>query len=174
MPRHQPPPPPPIAWDDPPRVLVTKGLLAADLCLSRGAISQYLAQGMPQGPGGMLDYTSAVAWMLANLDATKARRTRAEASSMRRFLNSQADIYATARAGIEAGAAAAYAAALAAGLPEEAAAHLADDAAARAVVAINRRLADDGNEPLPVPPPDLWKRHQPGSELSNDQDTMPA
>jgi hypothetical protein len=68
-----------------------------------------------------------------------------------------------ARAAIEVSAAAAYAAALAAGLPEEAAAHLADDAAARAVALMNRRLTDDGNEPLPAPPPDLWKRHQPGN-----------
>lgn len=160
MPRHQPPPPPPIAWDDPPRVLVTKAALAGDLILSRGAISQYLAQGMPEGPGGMVDYTSAVTWMLANLDSTKARRTRAEATAMRRYLNHLADTYATARAAIEAAAAAAYAAALAAGLPEEAAADLAEDAAARAVPLVNVRLLDDGNEPLPAPPPDLWKRRQ--------------
>jgi hypothetical protein len=158
MPRHQPPPPPPIAWDDPPRVLVTKGELAGDLILSRGAISQYLAQGMPEGPGGMVDYTSAVTWILDNLDSTKARRTRAEAEDMRRYLNHQADTYATARVAIEAGAAAAYAAALAAGLPEEAAAHLADDAAARAAPLVNTRLIDDGNEPLPSPPPGCWRR----------------
>lgn len=158
MPRHQPPPLPPPAWDDAPRCLVTKALLAADMCLSPSAISQYLRQGMPEGPGGMLDYAAALDWMLGNLDATKARRTRAEASTMRRFLNSQADAYATARAGIEAGAAAAYAAALAAGLPEEAAAHLADDAAARAVPLMNRRLTDESNEPLPAPPPGIWRR----------------
>lgn len=163
MPRHQPPPPPPIAWDDPPRCLITKGLLAADMCLSASAISQYLTQGMPEGPGGMVDYAAAVAWMLANLDTTKARRTRAEAVAMRRFLNHQADTYATARAGIEAGAAAAYAAALAAGLPEEAAAPLADDAAARAVPLMNRCLVDDANEPLPAPPPGIWRRAMAGA-----------
>jgi len=162
MPRHPPPPPPPIAWDDAPRCLVTKAALAGDMCLSPAAISHYMRQGMPEGPGGMVDYARALDWMLANLDATKARLTRAEASTMRQFLNSQATGYATARAGIEVGAAAAYAAALSAGLPEEAAAHLADDAAARAVPLMNTRLIDDANEPLPTPPPGIWRRAMAG------------
>jgi len=158
MPRHQPPPLPPPAWGDAPRCLVTKGELAGDLCVSPAAISHYLRQGMPEGPGGMMDYAAALDWLLGSLDATKARRTRAEASSMRRFLNSRAGEFAMVRAGIEAGAAAAYSAALAAGLPEEAAAHLADDAAARAVPVMNRRLEHDSNEPLPAHPPGIWRR----------------
>jgi len=158
MPRHQPLPLPPPAWDDAPRCLVTKGELAGDLCVSPAAISHYLRQGMPEGPGGMMDYAPALDWLLGSLDATKARRTRAEAEGMRRFLNGQASEYATARAGIEAGAVGAYAAALAAGLPEEAAAHLADDASARAVPVMNRHLIEDSNQPLPAPPPGIWRR----------------
>jgi len=159
MARKAPPPPPLPEWDAAPAYTIAKGEFAKDMEVTPAAVSQWVAKGMPVRDDGRLDTAVVAKWLLDNLDPVNGHRTRFEALGWQRFCAGLASERLHVRKTVEAAAAAAYEAALAAGLAPEAAATLADGCAAGAVERMNPWLVGESNLALPVPPPDVWRRH---------------
>ena len=158
MARKAPPPPPLPEWDAPPAYTRAKGEFAAELLVTRSAVSQWIARGMPVRDDGLLDLLATAKGLLANLDPLQGHRTRVEARSVHAYCIGLENERNGVRQTIEAAAAAAHAAALAAGLADDAAGLLADAVAAETVARINPALTGDGNLALPPPPAGLWER----------------
>lgn len=160
MARTRPPAPPLPAWEAPPVWTAAKAEFAAELEVTPAALSQWIARGLPVRPDTRIDMAEACRWLIQNLDAVAAHRTRSNATDLHRWLFGLADTRLLVRETIEQAASVAHDAARAAGLDDDAAGRLADTISAGTVERMNGVLSDDGNLPLPAPPPELWKRRQ--------------
>ena len=158
MTRRAPPPPPLPAWDEPPSYTASKSAFADDLGVTRAAVSQWIARGLPVRLDDRLDLMAAARWLLDNLDPLNGHSTRLVAADLNRWIFGLGDDRNRVRSTVEAAATAAHAAALAAGLADDAAGLLADAVAAETVARINPALTGDGNLALPPPPAGLWER----------------
>ena len=150
--------PAPAAWSGSSAVLVTKSELAAELGVTPGRVSQWLAAGLPALPDGALDLAEAAQWVLRNLQDPKARATRQAAADALRSALGGADLRRALRAAAEVLAASTASVAAANGMSEAEAAALADAALAGAVPSLNAILQHDCALPLPAPPPGAWRR----------------
>ena len=163
MARTRPPSPSLPVWDAPAVWTAAKSDFATELEVTPAAVSQWIARGLPVRPDNLIDMAEGCRWVLKNLDAVAAYRTRSNASDLHRWLLGLADARRLARETIEQATAVAYDAAHAAGLDDDAAGRLVDMIAAGTVERMNEVLIDDSNLPLPAPPPGLWKRQMPPS-----------
>jgi hypothetical protein len=140
-------------------VIITKSELAAELGVSAGRVSQWLAAGLPARPDAALDLAEAARWVLRNLQDPKARPTREAAADALRSALGAADLRrASPLAAAECVAASTAAVARAKDMPEGEADRLADAALVAALPALNALLAHDSAPPLPPPPPGAWRR----------------
>lgn len=143
-------------WGSPPP-LVTKGEFAADCEVTRGAVSQWVARGLPVLSCGHLDYRAACDWVVENLDPGRAVKAHRTSRRMRQFLINSEMERRRLRAAVLVCAAAAAEAGRGAGLSDAAAARLADEALAVAVPAVNEIVREAGAEPLAPAPDGVWR-----------------
>jgi plasmid maintenance system antidote protein VapI len=133
---------------------LTKSELAERLGLSKGRVSQLVAQGLPVLPDGQVDAIEAARWVLDNLYGLKAAPTRQAA----RKLMVQAHTWnALAYAAAEIPPAVVLAAAEL-GLTREAAERLGDLTLLLWATEPNELLAETGAPELLLPLPEAWRR----------------
>jgi hypothetical protein len=133
---------------------LSKSELAAGLGLTKGRVSQLLADGLPVEADGRVDALEAAEWVLNNLYSAKAAPTREAA----RALMIQAHTWnALAYAAAEIPVAVTLAAAEL-GLTREAAERLAGLALLFWVIEPNSLLAETGAPELLLPHPEDWRR----------------
>jgi transcriptional regulator with XRE-family HTH domain len=133
---------------------LTKSELAERLGLSKGRVSQLVAQGLPVEPDGMVDAVEAARWVLDNLYGMKAAPTRQAARELMTLAHTwNALAYAAAEIPPSVVLAAAEL-----GLTREAAERLAGLALLFWVIEPNSLLAEIGAPELLLPHPEDWRR----------------
>jgi hypothetical protein len=133
---------------------LTKSELAERLGLTKGRVSQLVAQGLPVLPDGKIDAVEAARWVLDNLRDLKAAQTRQEARQLMTLAHTwNALAYAAAEIPP-----AVVLAAAELGLTREAAERLAGLALLIWASGPNELLAETGAPELLLPLPEDWRR----------------
>jgi transcriptional regulator with XRE-family HTH domain len=133
---------------------LTKSELAERLGLSKGRVSQLVAQGLPVEPDDRVDAIEAARWVLDNLYGLKAAPTRQAARELMTLAHTwNALAYAAAEIPVAVTLAAAEL-----GLTREAAERLAGLALLFWATGPNELLAETGAPELLLPLPEAWRR----------------
>lgn len=133
-------------------MIIAKSVLAEHLGITRGRVSQLVAEGLPTMPDGQLDASAAAAWVLATLRGPQAGPTRDAA----RVLMAQACAWTVAASIVGRTPVAAVLAAAHAGLHRDQAEKLANLTMLFAAVAINDDMAEVGLPEVALPHPTEW------------------
>jgi hypothetical protein len=137
---------------------VSKADFARKLNVTAARVSQWVRDGLPVLENGRLDTLEALAWLDANLDAEKGRKTLALARAEMRVEAYLRGIHGTASAAVQRIPEAVILAAAHAGISREIAEKLADLAPVFAAVAINEDLAAAGVAEVELEHPEEWRR----------------